>query len=409
MSDRRSRPEARADSHTRSGAARDDRRVAVVHDWLTGMRGGEKCLEVVLELFPQADLYTLFHFKGRVSQTIERHRIFTSRLQRLPGLGRWYRYGLPSFPRAIQRFDLSSYDLIVSLSHCVAKGAGAGSGVPHICYCFTPMRYLWDQSGAYFNRDRYSGPALWMIERMLKRLRRWDRDSHPDRYIAISRFVAERIQRIYGHASEIIYPPVDVDRFSISGHVEDHYLVVSALVPYKRIELAVEACNRLGRRLIVVGKGEEESRLRRIAGPTVEIVGWRPDEEVARLLSRCRAFLLPGAEDFGITPLEAAASGRPVVALARGGATETVVDARTCGRGEIPTGVLFPEPTVDSLVKALREVERRTEDFDATALRDHAARFSRSRFRREFERAILEFTDASRAGSDGSRGRLRER
>ncbi len=374
-----------------AAAAAGDRRVAVVHDWLTGMRGGEKCLEVVLELFPRADLYTLFHFEGSVSRTIERHRIFTSRLQRLPGLGRWYRYGLPSFPRAIQSFDLSGYDLIISLSHCVAKGAGAGSGVPHICYCFTPMRYLWDQSGAYFNRARYSGPALWLIERMLERLRRWDRETHPDRYIAISKFVAERIRRAYGRPSEIIYPPVDLERFRLSDEVEGYFLVVSALVPYKRIELAVEACNRLGRRLIVVGKGGEESRLRRIAGPTVEVVGWLPDEEVARLLSRCRAFLLPGEEDFGITPLEAAASGRPVVALGRGGAMETVVDADACPPGEAPTGILFPEPTVDSLAEALQEVERRAGEFDARALREHAARFSRSRFRDAIERAVLGF------------------
>ena len=370
-------------------------RVAVVHDWLTGMRGGEKCLEVVLELFPRADLYTLFHFKGSVSKTIERHRIFTSRLQHLPGLERWYRYGLPSFPRAIGSFDLSRYDLIVSLSHCVAKGAGAGSGVPHLCYCFTPMRYLWDQSGAYFNRDRFSGPALWMIERLLKRLRAWDRTTHPDRYIAISQYIADRIQRHYERSSEIVYPPVDLERFHLDDRREDYYLVVSALVPYKRIELAVEAANQLGRRLIVIGKGEEESRLRELAGPSVEILGWRPDEEVARLMSGCRGFLLPGEEDFGITPLEAAASGRPVVALARGGATETVVDARARRKTEEPTGVLFPEPTVDSLVKALRELESRETEFRPTALRAHAARFSLSRFRRELRASIASFVNAS--------------
>ncbi|HVR75881.1 MAG TPA: glycosyltransferase, partial [Planctomycetota bacterium] len=232
-------------------ASRDfeDLKVAIVHDWLTGMRGGERCLEVFCDIFPRARIHTLFHFPGEVSAKIESHPIITTFLQRVPGLRRWYRHFLPLFPAAVRSFDLSEHDLIVSLSHCVAKGAGAGTGVPHISYCFTPMRYVWDQAPLYFTRERYSRPALFVIDRLLERLRRWDRATHPDRYIAISRFVAERLRSAYGIGSRVVHPPVDVERFRPrSGH-EGYYLVVSALVPYKRIELAVAAANRLGRRL----------------------------------------------------------------------------------------------------------------------------------------------------------------
>jgi glycosyltransferase involved in cell wall biosynthesis len=375
-------------------------RVALVHDWLTGMRGGEKGLEVFCEIFPRAHIHTLFHFPGTVSSTIERLPIHTSFLQRLPGLERWYRYFLPLFPRAIRGFDLSGYDLIVSSSHCVAKGAGAGSGVPHVSYCFTPMRYIWDQAAVYFDPGRYSRWKLFAIERMLRRLRRWDRATHPTEYISISRFVAERVRRIYGRESRVIYPPVDMGRFQIKGAPEDFYLIVSALTPYKRVDLAVRALGRLGRRLIVVGKGEEEARLRKMAGPGVSFLGWASDAEVADLFSRCRASLLPGEEDFGITPLEAMASGRPVVALGKGGATETVVDIRRAGASS-PTGILFDEPTEDSLCAAILELERRSGEFQPEAIRRHAERFSLERFRSEISEALRRF--ALEAVSPGPR------
>jgi glycosyltransferase involved in cell wall biosynthesis len=368
----------------------DATRMVLVHDWLTGMRGGERCLEVLCELLPHAHVYTLFHFPGTVSAAIERLPIHTSYLQRVPGLRRWYRHLLPLFPRAIASFDLSRHDLIVSLSHCVAKGAGAGSGVRRFCYCFTPMRYLWDQSGAYFNRERCSRATLWAIDRVLPRLRAWDQSTHPDRYVAISRYVAGRIQQCYGRASDVIHPPVDVERFRVREAAEAFYLVVSALVPYKRIELAVEAANRLGRRLVVVGKGEEGPRLESIAGPTVSFLGWRDDAEVAELLSRCRALLLPGEEDFGIAPLEAMACGRPVIALGRGGARETVVDLRDRGAAA-PTGILFPEPTVESLVESILELERRQGDLHPVDARRQAERFALPRFREEMERELTRF------------------
>ncbi len=354
-------------------------RVALVHDWLTGMRGGERCLEVFCELFPDADLYTLLHVPGSVSPVIERRRIVTSFIQRLPGAHRRYRHYLPLFPAAVSRFDLRGYDLVISSSHCVAKGARPAPGSLHVCYCHTPMRYVWDRYEDYF------GPGAPPLVRALMppvaaALRRWDRAAsrRVHAFAANSRHVAGRIARCYGRAAEVIHPPVDVERFApAEGDPGDYYLVVSALVPYKRIDLAVRAAGRLGRRLLVVGTGPEAPRLRRLAGPTVEFLGWRPDAEVARLYAGCRALLFPGVEDFGIAPLEAMASGRPVVAFAAGGALETVVPP---GGEEVPTGILFAEQTEEALVEAMQRLEAEADRFEPKALRAHAEQFDRARF-----------------------------
>src|SRR5262245_39977326 len=300
-------------------------KVALVHDWLTGMRGGERCLEVFCELFPDADLYTLLHVPGSVSPVIERRRIVTSFIQRLPGAAQGYRRYLPLFPLAVSRFDLRGYDLVLSSSHAVAKSAPVPAHTPHVCYCFTPMRYVWDLYDDYF--VRFAGiPTRLLMPPLAAALRRWDRRtaSRVRHFVAISRFVADRIRRAYGRSADVIYPPVDVSRFRIEETTGDYYLVVSALAPYKRVDLAVEAASRLGRRLVVVGTGPEERRLRPLAGPHVEFLGWRDDADVADLYARCRALIFPAIEDFGITPLEAMASGRPVIALGRGGALETV-------------------------------------------------------------------------------------
>ena len=364
-------------------------KVALVHDWLTGMRGGERCLEVFCEIFPQAPIYTLFHFPGSVSRIIEDRAIRTSFVQKLPRLQRWHRHYLPFFPRAMRGLDLSGHELIVSLSHCVAKTARA-PGARHVSYCFTPMRYLYDQKELYFNRERWSAPALRAIDAVLGSLRRWDLARHPDRYIAISHFVAARIERLYGMNAEVIYPPVDTERFRPRGAPGDYYLVVSSLAPYKRVDLAVHAMNRLGRRLIVVGKGEDQRRIASIAGPTVEFLGWMPDEEVTELVAGCRAFIMPQEEDFGIAPLEAMACGRPVIALGRGGALETVVDLRNPG-GRAPTGILFAEPTSERLGDAVMTFESREGEFDPGAIRRHAEEFSTPRFRAQVIEALARF------------------
>jgi len=354
-------------------------RVALVHDWLTGMRGGERCLEVFGELFPAADLYTLLHVPGSVSPAIENRRIVTSFIQRLPQAERRYRRYLPLFPAAVRAFDLRGYDLVLSSSHAVAKSVRVPAGALHVCYCFTPMRYVWDLYDDYF------GPRSGLATRLLMPpvaawLRRWDRRTAAGvhQFVAISRFVADRIRRAYGRDADVIHPPVDVSRFRVDEAPGEFYLVVSALTPYKRVDLAVEACNRLGRRLVVVGTGPEDRRLRALAGPTVELLGWRDDAQTAELYARCRALLFPPLEDFGITPLEAMAAGRPVIAFGEGGARETVVPP---GEGEPPTGLFFARQTVEDLVDAIRRFEASAHQFEPKALRRRAEAFDRPLFR----------------------------
>ena len=358
-------------------------RVALVHDWLTGMRGGERCLEVFCELFPDADLYTLLHVRGSVSRVIEERRIITSFVQRLPDAPRRYRSYLPLFPAAIRGFDLSGYDLVLSSSHAVAKGVRAPRGALHVCYCFTPMRYVWDLYDDYFGARAGALTRLAMPP-LAAALRRWDRRTAAGvhHFVGISRFIADRIRRCYGRDADVIYPPVDVARFRIEEKPEEYYLVVSALAPYKRVDLAVAAATRLKRRLVVVGTGPEEQRLRAAAGPTVEFLGWRSDAQVAELYARCRALLFPTVEDFGITPLEAMAAGRPVIALGQGGALETVVPP---GSAAPPTGLLFAPQSVEALVEAMQRFESGAVAFEPKALRRHAETFDRPVFKERME------------------------
>ena len=370
-------------------------RVALVHDWLTGMRGGERCLEVACELFPEAPLYTLLWVPGSVSPLIERRRIVTSFVGRLPRAATRYRAYLPLFPAAIRRLDLGGHDLILSLSHCVAKGVRTPPGALHLCYCFTPMRYVWDLYDDYFGARAGLATRL-LMPPVAAALRRWDRrTAGVHRFAAISQHIAERIRRVYGRAADVLHPPVDVQRFRLAEAPGDFYLVVSALAPYKRVDLAVGAANRLGRRLLVVGTGPEERRLARLAGPTVELLGWRPDPEVAELYARCRAVLFPSHEDYGIVPLEAAAAGRPTIALARGGALETMVGLDA---GEEPaTAVFFAEQTVDALTAAIARFEAAEDRFEPKALRARAERFDRPAFKARLEEWIERAVAEARA------------
>jgi glycosyltransferase involved in cell wall biosynthesis len=371
--------------------------VALVHDWLTGMRGGERCLEVACELFPDAPIFTLLHVPGSVGGVVEDRRIVTSFVQRLPDAARRYRHYLPLFPAAARSFDLRGFDLVVSLSHCVAKGVRTPPGALHVCYCFTPMRYVWDLYDDYFGRSGLA-TRLGMPVRA-SALRRWDRrTSGVHHFVAISHHIADRIRRAYGRASDVIHPPVDAARFAPADHVGDFYLIVSALAPYKRIDLAIAAASRLGRRLLVVGSGQDDRSLRAMAGPTVEFLGWRPDAEVAELYRRCRAVLFTAVEDYGIVPLEAAAAGRPTIALGRGGVRETMVPL---GEGPAPTAVFFPEPTVDALCAAMLRFEAEEGRFDPAAIRAHALGFDRPRFKARLA-DYLERRWAEFASGDGA-------
>lgn len=361
-------------------------KIALVHDWLTGMRGGERCLEALCELFPHADLYTLVHIPGAVSQTIERRRIVPSFIQHLPKAHQYYRYYLPLFPLAIERFDLSSYDLIISSSHCVAKGAKRLPGALHISYTYTPMRYAWDLYEEYFG-DWASPLKSIALPALMGYLRRWDRGTcrRVDHFVAISRHVADRIRRHYGREACVIYPPVDIDRFDASRKEEGYYLIVSALVPYKRVNLAIEAFNRLHLPLKVVGSGPEEARLRKQAGPTIEFLGWRSDEALVSLYGRCRALVFPGEEDFGIVPVEAQASGKPVIAYGKGGVLETVIPINPSSSNssfqDRATGIFFFEQVPDALIDAVRLFEKEAGSFEPGRLREHARQFDRGIFK----------------------------
>jgi glycosyltransferase involved in cell wall biosynthesis len=364
----------------------DEVRLAFVHDWLTGMRGGEKVLEALCARWPRADVYTLVHVPGRVTPVIDRRRIRQSFVGRLPGMGAAYRFALPLFPVAVELFDLDGYDLVVSTSHCAVKSVVTAGRTRHLCYCFTPMRYAWDQFDAYFGEARL-GPVSRPMRLVLARLARWDAatSGRPQRYVAISQYVAERIRRYYNRRSVVVHPPVDTDFFSPAAVTPEPFaLVVAALVPYKRVDLAIEACRIAGIPLKIVGHGPERSRLERLGGPGVEFLGSLADAEVRDLYRRARAVLLPGEEDFGLVPVEAQACGRPVVALNRGGARETVIDG--------VTGVLVDEPTAEALAGGLARLEGLA--LDPRAIRAHALSFSRDRFLAAMESMMEDLVNA---------------
>jgi glycosyltransferase involved in cell wall biosynthesis len=352
-------------------------KVALVHDWLTGMRGGERVLEAICEVFPAAPLFTLIHVPGSVSPRLEARQPRASVLNRLPGVARYYRFCLPVFPFAIEQFDLDEFDLVISTSHCAAKAIVRPGRARHLCYCHTPMRYVWDQWPVYFGRDRVGAVAHRALRPVLAGLARWDRTTaaRVDRFVANSHYVAERIRRYYNRASSVVYPPVDTAFFRPGDAESDRYfLMVTALSPYKRIDLALDAARQVGVPLKIVGFGPERGRLERQAGPGVEFLGHQSDAEVRELYRRAAGVLQTSEEDFGIVPVEAQACGRPVVALARGGAIESVVDG--------VTGVLVADQTAQAFADGIsRAMATR---FDADLIRSHALRFSRERFAAEF-------------------------
>lgn len=357
-------------------------KIALIHHWLVSMRGGERVLEQFCRLAPGAEIHTLVHSRrpGAVSPVIRSHPIRPTLADRLPGAERYYASLLPLYPFLLSRHRVEA-DFILSSDASLAKGMSHAPGVPHVCYCHSPPRYLWDMQQEYM--EGMPGWKRRLFEAVTPRLRRFDLESagSVDRFIANSRFVADRIRRIYGRDSEVIHPPVELSRFSPGRPPGDYYLVVSALVPYKKVELAVRAFNALKKPLVVCGEGPERARLERLAGPTVSLTGGLSRREIREHFERCRAFVFPGVEDFGITPLEAQACGRPVIAYGEGGALETVVEGET--------GLFFHEQTAEGLAEAVRSFEARSGEFSPVRCRAQAERFGPRRFRRRI-RGFLE-------------------
>ena len=387
-------------------------RVALVHDWLTGMRGGERVLERIARRFPGAPIHTLVWNRGSVSAELESHPIRTSFLQNLPGAASKYRWYLPLFPRAIESFDLSGYDAVVSTSHAVAKGARARKNAFHLSYIFTPMRYVWDLEQVYFPPGRFPWPLGGYVKRTCADLRAWDRatSARPDVLLADSSHVAERIRRHWGRDAEVVTPPVDVERFAAGQGPRERYLLAGAFAPYKRGDLAVAACREAGRPLRVAGSGQERAALERLAAPGTEFLGWVREEDMPAVYADAKALLFPGEEDFGIMPVEAMASGTPVIAYGKGGALETVgrgasaeALATVAGGGvaRVPGGVLFGTPTLECLRHAIVHFEG--ERFDPHELRALAAPFAAELFDARFGEAFERGLAASKIG--GARGR----
>lgn len=345
-------------------------RVALSHDWLTGMRGGERVLEILCEAFPNAPLYTLIHNQSAISGSINSHNITTSWLQNIPGIFKYYRYCLPLFPSIVEGMRMPEADLLISTSHCVAKGLQIKPGSRHLCYCFTPMRYAWTFYEEYFGHNVLKAIVAKPI---LAALRKWDRNSSSkvDRFVAISHHVRKRIADFYERDADVVYPPVDTEKWTPGGQRGGKFdLIVSALVPYKRIDLTVKVYNQLGFPLKVVGVGTELGRLRSSASGNIEFLEWQSDEKLLELYRNCRLLVFPGEEDFGIVPLEAQACGTPVVAFSRGGLLETVQDGST--------GVFFKEQNVESLCNAVRQAA--SMNWNPKAIRANAEKFDTQNF-----------------------------
>ncbi len=370
-------------------------KIALAHDWLNQLGGAEQVLERLVDMYPGAPVFTTIYGPKLMPEAYHRWDIRPTWLNRAPAIHRHHQPYLPFYPLAVQSMDFSGYDLILSNKSGFIHGLRHTPAQLHICYCLAPTRYVWDYQG-YATREGFGRWLGRLIQPLIRRLQRWDFEAAQSRqgskgageqgrnslaagvdyFIAISADIQARIKKYYGRDAAIIYPPVDTDRFKPLPPGQspgDFYLIVSRLIPYKRIDLAVQALTRLGKRLIIVGDGRDRASLEALAGPTVEFKGRLPGEAVAELMAQCRAFLFPGFEDFGIAPVEAQAAGRPVIALGRGGALDTVI------AGE--TGLFFHEPSVEALIIAIEQFE--TSSFDPAAARANAERFSVARFQRE--------------------------
>ena len=371
-------------------------KVALAHDWLTGMRGGEKVLEIFADLFPKAPIYTLLHVPGSVSEKIESHPIHTSFLQKLPMAEKRYRYYLPFMPALVEGIEIEPVDLVISISSCVVKSVIAPVDAKHASYVLSPMRYIYDRYDDYFAADRAGFLTRQAMKYFRPRLQKWDRRTakRVDSMMGISSFIADRIRDCYGRSVPVIYPPVEVERFAVAKRKpDDYYLIVSALVPYKNVDIAIEAFRGLDRKLVVAGAGPLYDKFKANCPPNVELRGWVDQVELPDLVAGCRAFLFPQVEDFGIAPVEAMAAGRPVIALGHGGSLDTVCDVDRFFAGMFrqslgPTGLFFDKTTPKSLADAVRRYEQLEHIFDPVQISTWSKRFDRHRFIAEIQNWI---------------------
>jgi glycosyltransferase involved in cell wall biosynthesis len=382
-----------------SGSGFQKTRIAIVHYWFVNRRGGERVVETLADMFPNADLYSLVVDYEKLSPLLRKRSVKTSFLQKIPGSRRWHRHLLPLYPFALEQFDLRGYDLVLSSESGPAKGVLTDSHSCHICYCHSPMRYLWDFYHDYRNGRSFGALSRPVFSAAAHYLRLWDAAtaSRVDHFVANSQNVAGRIRKHYRRESTVIHPPVRVQAGYLANRIEDYYLVAGQLVDYKRIDLAVEACNRMGRRLHIVGEGEQWKTLRKQAGTTIKFCGALSDEDLGEQYAHCRALLFPGEEDFGIVPVEALSFGRPVIAFGRGGVMETVKgfypDAPA--PAETSCGVFFREQAADCLVDAIRAFEAAESKFSPFFIRQQAERFDEIHFKDKFGQFVSEKLEES--------------
>lgn len=355
-------------------------KIALVHDFLTQQGGAEKVLETIHEIYPEAPIYVLFYDKNKMGTRFDAKEIHTSFLQKIPGAIKHYQWLLPLMPAATEHLNLSNFDLVISSSSAFANGVITSPDTLHICYCHTPTRYLWTDTHEYISNLNRNGLVKKFIPLFLNRLRMWDRlaADRVDIFIGNSQTVKKRIAKYYNKKSEILYPPVEIEKFSISPIQQDYYLTGGRLVPYKRFDLTIQAFNKTKKTLKIFGTGPEYHKLKKLAGPTVQLLGRVKEDQLIKLYQEAQAFIHPQEEDLGITPIESMACGRPIIGYAKGGLLETVIHNET--------GIFFKEQTVDALIHALRIFEN--QKFNPQKIRHHAEQFSKERFKKEFKNFI---------------------
>lgn len=361
-------------------------RIAIVHDFFHTFGGAERVTLTLSELYPDAPIYTLYYDK-KLDPWFGQRKIVTSYMQKWKFIPARFLIGF--FPRAIESFDFNDFDVVISSSHSFSKNILTNPQTIHICYCHTPMRYIWDAAHIHLKSQAYRTPLgrlFGLVEliagNILHHLRIWDRlgVSRVDHFVANSHFVADRIHKFYRRNSQVIYPPVDVDKITVSTEDHGHFIVVARLSQYKRLDLVVQACNELKLPLVVIGTGEMEAELKKLAGPTVKITGWISDEEKINYIRTAKALIFPGEEDFGIVPVELQAAGKPVIAYGKGGCLETVIDGKT--------GIFFHEQTITSVKSSIQEFLNRAGEFDPQVISQHAQTFSRERFQNEIKQLV---------------------